>query len=351
MKQEKPYKILKMEKPAGNDGIKAEMIKFGGDTAIGQPTNLCNNIWTTDRIPTTWKGGIIIQLPKKGDLRECTNWRGITLSSIPRKIMAKMMLNRMRLAMDERLRQEQAGFRPGRSCCKQIFPPRQIIEETVKQETPMLINFVDFKKAFDSVHGESLWKIMKSYEIPQRIIYIIQDFYDGSRCAVRHGGEKGERFQIIKGVRQGCALSPLIFALVVDWVMTRVMSGKDTGIRWVNGDRLGDLDFADDIALLENSWKGMKDPTDRTQKEAAKFGLNIHPEKTKIMKVGRWDEAEDEKIMIDGRLVESVDAFCYLGSVMAVDSSCDREIKVRIGRANATFGRFDKIWKKNGLKI
>src|SRR6218665_929203 len=140
----------------------------------------------------------------------------------------------------------------------------------------MLINFIDFKKAFDNVHRQSLCKIIKSYEIPQRIIDIIQNFYDGSRCAVvGHGGEVGEWFQLITGVRQGCVLSPLIFALVVDWVMTRVMSVKDAGIRWINVDRLGDLDFADDIAMFQNSWKGMKELTDRTQKRAAaKFGLN-----------------------------------------------------------------------------
>src|SRR6218665_1733508 len=95
----------------------------------------------------------------------------------------------------------------------------------------------------------------------------------------------------------------------------------------------------------------MKELTDRTQKEAAKFGLNINPEKTKIMKVGRWDETEDGKLMTDGREVKSVDAFCYLGSLMTADSSCDREVKVRIGKANATFGRLDKIWKKNGCSI
>src|SRR6218665_2468641 len=86
----------------------------------------------------------------------------------------------------------------------------------------MLINFVDFKKAFDSVHRESLWKITKSYGIPQRIIDTMQNFYAGNRYAVRHGGEVGEWFRIITGVRQGCVFSPLIFALVVDWVMTRV---------------------------------------------------------------------------------------------------------------------------------
>src|SRR6218665_1537142 len=92
---------------------------------------------------------------------------------------------------------------------------------------------------------------MKSYGIPQRIIDIIQNFYDGSRCAVRYGGEMGEWFQTITEVRQGCVLPSLIFALLVDWVMTRVMSVKDTEIRWVNRNRLGDLVSPDEITLFK----------------------------------------------------------------------------------------------------
>jgi len=61
----KAIQVLKNGKVTGNDGIKAEMIKYGGDAAIGQLTKLCNDIWTTGRIPTTWKVGIIIPLPKK----------------------------------------------------------------------------------------------------------------------------------------------------------------------------------------------------------------------------------------------------------------------------------------------
>ena len=70
------------------------------------------------------------------------------------------------------------------------------------------------------------------------------------------------------------------------------------------------------------------------------------------MKVERWDEAEDETIMTDdGRELKSVDGFCFLGSVILADSSCDRETKFHIGRSNATFGRLDEIWKKNGCSI
>ena len=98
---------------------------------IKQLTKLCNSIWRSGRVPETWKEGIIIPIPKKGDLRDCNNWRGITLLSIPGKVMATVILNRMRSAVDGRLRQEQAGFRPGRSCCEQIFTLRQIIEKAL----------------------------------------------------------------------------------------------------------------------------------------------------------------------------------------------------------------------------
>ena len=142
----KAIKNLKNGKAAGNDGIRAELIKYGGETVVRELTKLCNSIWTAGRVPEEWKEGIIIPIPKKGDLRDCNNWRGITLLSIPGKVMATVMLNRMRSAIDERLRQEQAGFRPGRSCCEQIFTLRQIIEKSLMYEKPVLINFIDFKR-------------------------------------------------------------------------------------------------------------------------------------------------------------------------------------------------------------
>src|SRR6218665_3839683 len=91
---------------------------------------------------------------------------------------------------------------------------------------------------------------MKSYGIPQRIIDIIRNFYDGSGCAVRHEERWGNGFQIITFTSAAgmCLVTVDLCPAVVDWVMTRVMSGKDTGIRCVNGDRLGDLDFADEIS-------------------------------------------------------------------------------------------------------
>ena len=118
--------------------------------SILQP--LFNTIWDRRKIPDDWNKGVIIKIPKKGALSDCNNWRGITLLSTPSKILAKVILKRLSLAVDHRLREEQAGFRRGRGCIDHIFTLRNIIEQSTEWQRTLHINFVDFAKAFDSVH-------------------------------------------------------------------------------------------------------------------------------------------------------------------------------------------------------
>ena len=121
--------------------------------------------------------------------------------SIPGKVLASVILRRIKDAVDKQLRQEQAGFRKGRSCCEQIFTLRQIMEKVTDGDSGMAINFIDFQKAFDSVYRPAVWQIMKAYGIPDGIIDIVKCLYNNSRCAVRTEGELGEWFQIVTGVR------------------------------------------------------------------------------------------------------------------------------------------------------
>jgi len=86
-------------------------------------------VWQQEAVPVDWRRGVIIPLPKKGDLTDCNNWRGITLLSVSGKVFARVLLNRMQNTVDQLLRQQQKGFRPGRSCIGQIFSLWQIIEK------------------------------------------------------------------------------------------------------------------------------------------------------------------------------------------------------------------------------
>jgi sorting nexin-29 len=94
---------------------------------------------------------------KKGNLTICGNWHGITLTSTTAKLMGKILIKRICLGVDNKLRVKQAGFRAGRGTTEQIFVLRNILEQAIEWNSNLYLCFVDFEKAFDSVHRETLF--------------------------------------------------------------------------------------------------------------------------------------------------------------------------------------------------
>ena len=90
--------------------------------------SLFSKIWEKEEVPAQWNEGIIIKLPEKGDLRDCSNYRGITLLSTPGKVLSRILLERIKEAVDPKLRDQQAGFRRNNSCSDQIASLRIIVE-------------------------------------------------------------------------------------------------------------------------------------------------------------------------------------------------------------------------------
>ena len=150
------------------------MFKAGGECIVKWIYQLCNQVWKSGEVPDDWRNGAVVCISRKGNLTECDNWRGVSLPSIPGKIYCQVILNRMRDAVDKELREQQAGFRPKRCCAEQIFTLRRIIEKCNEFQTPLAIRFIDFTKAFDSIHRPSLWNIMRTYGIPPTVISAIE---------------------------------------------------------------------------------------------------------------------------------------------------------------------------------
>lgn len=109
---------------------------------------------------------MIIKIPKKGSLSDSNNWRGITLLSVLRKIFCKVIIQRITQAVADILRNEQSGFRKGRGCTDHKFTLRNILEQCTEWNRELHVNFIDYEKAFDSIHRGSLWQILRAYGIP-----------------------------------------------------------------------------------------------------------------------------------------------------------------------------------------
>ena len=113
------------------------------EAADRQDLKTLNRIST---IPEAWKTGLIVKLPKKGDLGNCDNWRGVILLPITSKVFSKIIHTRLAEAVDEYIRQEQAGFHPGCSCSDHIFTLRQILEQSKEWNAPCMPNLLTLRR-------------------------------------------------------------------------------------------------------------------------------------------------------------------------------------------------------------
>ena len=114
-------KYLKNRKSPGIDNIYAEMLKADTVTSANILLYLFVTTWEEETLPSNWRKGLIVKLAKKGVLQICDNWKGITLLSVPSKMFCKILHGRIDEVIDDKLREEQDGFRRGRGCIDQIL--------------------------------------------------------------------------------------------------------------------------------------------------------------------------------------------------------------------------------------
>ena len=139
-----------------------------------------------------------------------------------------MILHRLIATREASIREEQAGFRPGRGCIDHIFTLHQILEQRHANRRPTILVFLDFKDAFDSVDRLALLNVLAQQDIPLKFVKIIRSLYSQTQGLVRAYGELSKSFPTTSGVLQGCPLSPFLFKFVIDEIMKQT---RDVG--WV----------------------------------------------------------------------------------------------------------------------
>ena len=205
-------------------------------------------------------------------------------------------------------------------------------------QLPLTVTFVDFKKAFDSIYGTVTANAIKV-------------LYSNSSSAVMVDGSVSEPFEVTTGVLQGDVLAPFLFIIFVDYLLGKA-SGPDSGVvtcprrlRRYPAKMLNDLDFADDIALLECSMPRAQSQLTRTADAAAELGLVISAPKIEFMTIHCHLQPT---LQVYGAPINHVTDFKYLGSMTASSAS---DLKRRKALAWTAFRKLERLWKSPSIPM
>ena len=163
--------------------------------------------------------------------------------------MLKITLNRLKPQAEKIIFEEQTGFRAGRNTTEQIFNLRILCEKYLQHHQGLYHVFIDFEKAFDRVWHAALWTTMKKYYISTNLIRVLKNLYDKVTSAVLFNGSIGDGLRTTVGVRQGCLLSPILFNIFLEKIMTDDLEDHEDTIS-IGGRTITNLRFADDIVGL-----------------------------------------------------------------------------------------------------
>ena len=345
---EEAIKSLKKGKSPGIDNIPGELIQAGGEHMTTALLNICNIIWCKGKWPDNWTKSLIITLPKKGDLKVCNNYRTLSLISHPSKVLLRVILNRLKHQAEDIIAEEQAGFMKGRSTAEQIFNLRCIIEKYQEHQDELYHVFIDFKKAFDRVWHKALWATMHKYNIDKNLIALIEELYNNATSSVYLDGDIGEWFRTTVGVRQGCLLSPTLFNIFLERIMTDALEDHQSTVS-IGGRCVSNLRFADDIDGLAGSQEELAELIRRFDESCSAYGMEISAEKTKVMTNVHVKDLQTQFRVRDS-VLEIVNQFIYLGALVT-DNGSRKEILSRMAKAQSALSKLKIIWNDKNISV
>ncbi|KAK3505781.1 hypothetical protein QTP70_003995 [Hemibagrus guttatus] len=233
--------------------------------------------------------------------------------------------------------EQQYGFMPRKSTTDAIFALRILMEKHKDGQRELHCVFVDLEKAYDRVPREELWYCMRKSGVAEKYVRVVQDMYERSRTVVRCAVGQTEEFKVEVGLHQGSALSPFLFAIVMDQLSEEVRQESP----WT-------MMFADDIVICSESREQVEENLERWRFALERRGMKVSRSKTEYICVNEREGSGT--VRLQGEEVKKVEEFKYLGSTVQSNGECGKEVKKRVQAENQNQGRCEKRWESLGLK-
>ena len=317
---EKAVKDSKKRRAVGPDEIPSEFWKKMGGIGFKWLMILISKLMRGDPMPNQWRESYLLPLYKgKGDTRNCDNYRSIKLMSHTMKIIERVLDGRLRKII--RLSDDQCGFVAGKSTTDAIQSIRIIMEKHRDSLKDLHMVLVDFEKAFDRQPRDLIWVALRKRGVPETYVRIIMDMYEGAKTRVRCPTGVTEEFPIKVGVHQGSVLSPLLFIVVLDYLL----EGK------VTDPKVHQLFFADDGAIISDDQTSLQRALDVWVDVLEGNGYRISQKKTEYLCCPFSDPLRPiPDIYLNGKVLPKCEKFKYLGSMINSEGTCDDDINHRV---------------------
>ncbi|KAK3508727.1 hypothetical protein QTP70_004272 [Hemibagrus guttatus] len=312
----KALKRMKSGKAVGPDDIPVEVWKCLGEAAVEFLTSLFNRVLESEKMPEEWRRSVLVPIFKnKGDVQSCSNYRGIKLMSHTMKLWERVVEARLRKVVE--ICEQQYGFMPRKSTTDAIFALRILMEKYRDGQRELHCVFVDLEKVYDRVPREELWYCMRKSGVAEKYVRVVQDMYERSRTVVRCAVGQTEEFKVEVGLHQGSALSPFLFAIVMDQLSEEVRQESP----WT-------MMFADDIVICSESREQVEENLERWRFALERRGMKVSHSKTEYMCVNEREGSGT--VRLQGEEVQKVQEFKYLGSTVQSNGECGKEVKKRV---------------------
>ena len=301
---------LKGGKCANEDGFNAEHFQNAPLPILKHITLLFNRMLKHSFVPRQFKLGFMIPIIKdtQGNHGDTSNYRGITISPI----LSKIFEHSLKFTFSEHLRTSchQFGFKKSHSTIQALHCFRTTVDYFINNGSRVYCSFLDASKAFDRlVHSGLFLKLMEK-GVPKIFLDVIIFWHDGLFCRVRWDGHFSDWFEITAGVRQGGVLSPSFYSLYVDDLI-EVLKVNGIGCH-IQGIFVAALFYADDMAVLSPSIKGLQKMLGICSKYCADWDILLNAKKTKNLCFGKG-EIPSYNIKLNGDEIQWEHRWKYLG--------------------------------------